>query len=106
MKLIELTGTKQLSIQIFNQLLESYKESFQDIYEVLKNKVDIEELVVELCLYAYDKYFTDAEINEINRFYESSIGKKMVRQTPQIFQEVSAMAEERIKKVLSVLNED
>jgi hypothetical protein len=106
MKLIELTGTKQLSIQVFNQILESYKESFPDIYEVLKNEIDIEELVVELCLYAYDKYFSDPEINEINRFYESPIGKKMVRQTPQIYQEVSAMAEERIKKVLSVLDEE
>lgn len=34
-----------------------------------------------------DKYFTESEIKELIAFYESSVGKKMVKNQPLILQD-------------------
>ena len=99
-ELLEITGAKQLAIQAFNQIVESYRQTEPEIYEILHNEIDLEEMVEELFIYVYNKYYTESEIEEMIQFYKSPVGAKMVKLGPQIFQEVSSIAEKQLKEKL------
>ena len=99
-KLIELMGAKNIARQSFDFILQSYKEQDPEIYEILEKRINLEELIVEILTNVYNKYFTEAEIEELIRFYESSLGKKLLSLSPKLFQEAAQMAQERIQKQL------
>ncbi|MBY0314948.1 MAG: DUF2059 domain-containing protein [Bdellovibrionales bacterium] len=61
----------------------------------------------------YKKYFTEAEVSEINKFYQTPVGKKALLQMPTLFSEgmklgqakVSAKMPEFIKSVEGKLSQ-
>ncbi len=99
-KLIELMGAKNIARQSFDFILQSYKEQDPEIYEILEKRINLEELIVEILTNVYNKYFTEAEIEELIRFYESSLGKKLLSLSPKMFQEAAQMAQEHVQKKL------
>ena len=106
LKLLEITGAKKLAVDAFSYSVEMYKVSMPEVYEILMKEINIEEMVEELFVYAYDKYFSETEIEGMIEFYESPLGNKMVGSAPQIYQEVRVMAEDHVKKKLEKYNDD
>lgn len=99
-KLLETTGAlklgQQLSsvmvAQLTNELRAARPDIPQKALDVLPEEVDgvladnlpaFEEVVVRI----YDRHFTLEELREINRFYASKIGRKVVGELPSVMQE-------------------
>ncbi|MFX1451034.1 MAG: DUF2059 domain-containing protein, partial [Promethearchaeota archaeon] len=99
-KLLELSGAKNIAMQSINFMMQTYKEHEPEVYEILAEKIDLEELIEDIFIFIYEKHFSDYEIKELIQFYESPIGKKLLSISPKIFQEASLMAQERIERKL------
>ncbi|MBN1697366.1 MAG: DUF2059 domain-containing protein [Spirochaetales bacterium] len=89
-KLMKMSGSAEMGIQVMDALIEQFKNILPDVpeefwLEFMKevNPNDIIELIVPI----YDKYFSHDEIKALIRFYESPVGKKMVKVQPQITEE-------------------
>ena len=88
--LMELTGSANLGVQMFEQLIPALKkaapnepESFWDDLRTEFNPNDLQNLIIPI----YQKHFTEADIQAINDFYQTPAGKKMVKVMPDIMQE-------------------
>lgn len=89
-KLLVLTGAGQLGIQVMGQLMGSFKQAMPKVPERFwadfMKEVSPDELT-NLIVPIYDKHLSLAEVNEVIRFYESPVGKKLVSVLPQVTQE-------------------
>jgi hypothetical protein len=53
----------------------------------------------------YQQVFTEAEVNEMNAFYGSPTGKKMIERLPQLIQERDRLAMQRLQAHIGELQE-
>ena len=89
-QLLELTGSGKLGIQMMNQMMSSFKNSYSKVneqfWEDFKSEInanDIENMILPI----YDKYYTESDIDQLITFYNSPIGKKMINTMPLVMQE-------------------
>ncbi|MES2238842.1 MAG: DUF2059 domain-containing protein [Bacteroidota bacterium] len=89
-QLLELSGSGKMGIQVMNQMIGSFKNSYskvkEDFWEEFKKEIkpeDIENMVIPI----YEKYYTESDIDQLIVFYNSPIGKKMIATMPQVMQE-------------------
>ncbi|MGE5112514.1 MAG: DUF2059 domain-containing protein [Acidobacteriaceae bacterium] len=94
-ELIKMTGTPDVMVDAIRQQIHMAKKTLplppkaQDDFESeFLNEIKVDELV-ELVVPAYEKYYTEQEIDQLTAFYKSPLGKKMVASLPTMMQEVS-----------------
>ncbi len=96
-KLLLLTGSGKLGVQVMNQMIESFKKSFQEVphefWVEFMSEVNENELM-DLCIPVYDKYFTHDDIKALINFYESPAGKKLTSVLPQVTRELITAGQE------------
>ncbi|MTJ50587.1 DUF2059 domain-containing protein [Dolichospermum sp. UHCC 0259] len=89
-KLLDITGSKNLSRKIITQLINSFKSEYPQVpakfWDAFIDEIKPEEMVDEY-IPIYSKYFTNEEIKGIITFYETPLGKKTLSVIPQISQE-------------------
>ncbi len=89
-KLMILTDSGKLGIQVLQQLIISLKKIVPDVpdkfWDELKAEVNPNDLI-ELCVPIYDKYLTHDDIKELIKFSSSPVGKKLTKVQPRIVQE-------------------
>ncbi|WBL26914.1 DUF2059 domain-containing protein [Zunongwangia sp. HGR-M22] len=99
-KLIELTSGQQFEIisePIVKQIPEESREDFKkDLNESLNG------LYVKLAE-IYREEFTEAEIDEILAFYDTSVGKKMVATTPKVMQKAMTVGQQWGMELQSIM---
>ncbi|WBL21225.1 DUF2059 domain-containing protein [Zunongwangia sp. HRR-M8] len=99
-KLIELTSGQQFEIisePIVQQIPEESREDFKkDLNESLNG------LYVKLAE-IYREEFTEAEIDEILAFYDTSVGKKMVATTPKVMQKAMTVGQQWGMELQSIM---
>ena len=103
LKVIELSGAKIIANESFEFSLHVYKEEDPELYEFITKNLSIDDIIEDIFLQLYDKYFTHTEIKELIQFYESPLGTKVLRVSPQIMREAAVMSEEYINKKLDKL---
>jgi hypothetical protein len=92
-KYMEATGT----IETFNTAIDGMMGQFKSMYPSVPDDVwtefakefsstSIDDLVV-LMAPIYEKHLTEADLNEMVKFYNTPIGKKLAAKTPLITQE-------------------
>ena len=101
-KLIKMTGAQNVASQVANvtagQLFDEMKETRPEIPDRLLNivKVEMQDCMNEqiqsgkffdVFVPIYDKYFSHEEIKELILFYNTDLGKKMIRVFPSITNE-------------------
>ena len=65
-----------------------YREKLIDLFIAkFKSKIDAKELI-NMAVPLYDKYFSDQEIKELIKFYETPVGQKAVSNLPQLTMEM------------------
>jgi hypothetical protein len=88
--LMKLTGSGSIGVTVANNMIDSFKKSLPEVkdefWNEFKNEIKAEDLV-NLIIPIYDKYFTENEIDELIKFYNTPIGKKMISNLPVIMQE-------------------
>ncbi|MDJ0734200.1 MAG: DUF2059 domain-containing protein [Nostocaceae cyanobacterium] len=101
-KLLEITGTKQISQQITTQMLANMKSNLpqvpQKFWDSLQEEINYDEMLEQI-IPIYSKYFTNEEIKGMLDFYETPLGKKTIRVMPQIMQESVQIGQTYGKKV-------
>lgn len=110
--LLEVTGSGKLGVQVVQNMLASYKQSLpnvpQDFWDNLIKELK-PEVLIEMIIPIYDKYYTADEIKKLIEFYQTPLGKKLISVMPQIMQESmqtgQAWGEEVGKKVYKNLTE-
>jgi len=82
-KLIEVSGAKENMRVMFDKML---KESPPDEAALLGKILNLEE-IVQVLVPVYDKHFLVDELKELVSFYESPVGIKLLKATPDIVQD-------------------
>lgn len=89
-QLLDMTGSGKLGVQVANSMIASFKKSYSQVDEAFWDQFAKEikaEDLINLVIPIYDKYFTEADIDQLIGFYNSPIGKKSVETLPMITQE-------------------
>lgn len=101
-QLLEMTGTLKIaaqfadvsSVQIFDALMEAKPDIPKEVSGIIKSemKAVIYEQInnggfMERFIPVYDKYYTDEEIKDLIAFYQTNLGKKLIRVLPDITSE-------------------
>ena len=99
LKMIEVTEMRAQMTQMFDLMFTSMLESMgpgvsDNLKTAIKSKFQssVDDLINSV-VPVYDKHLTHDDIKQIVRFYESSVGKKMIKVTPLITQEAFAIGE-------------
>jgi len=95
--LMERTGTGNLGMQMMNQMIPALKKTIPDAPEkfwadILK-EIDANQ-IIEMVIPVYQKYFSAQDILELNSFYNTAVGKKLIKVQPAIMQESMAMGQQ------------
>ncbi len=89
-KLLELTGSGKIGVQVAQNMIVSFKKVYPSVpdefWEGFKRELN-SEVLVEMVIPIYDKYYTETEIKELTDFYATPIGRKVITVTPLISQE-------------------
>lgn len=96
-KLLVLTGSGDVGIQVLDQMMGSFKQMLPDIPEKfwtdVKKSVSADELI-NLVVPIYDKHFTHEDIKALIDFYNTPVGKKFTKALPQVTQESMTVGQE------------
>ncbi len=90
LKLMEKTGAKNMGKQMMARMMPSMKvyapKAPDSFWDDMVKEIDMDKLV-ELIVPIYQKHFTEEDIQDINNFYDTPVGQKMIEHMPQIMQE-------------------
>jgi hypothetical protein len=93
-RLIEITGSRNLSQQITTQLVTALKSEYpqvpQKFWDTFAAELKPDEMIDEF-IPIYGKYYTNEEIKQLIAFYETPLGKKTIRILPEISRESTAI---------------
>ena len=94
---IELAGMAKLGIQMMDNLVATYKQSYpaagNEFWEAFMKEADVATLL-EKMIPIYDQNFSDEDIMQLIAFYESPIGRKMIDRMPAIMQQAMQVGAE------------
>jgi len=92
-EMFQLSGTEATFKAAVNQMLKMYKTQNKEVSAEIWNelekeflKTSMDELVLML-VPVYQKHLTQKDLEELNKFYQSPIGKKFALKTPLLTQE-------------------
>ncbi|HEY4617266.1 MAG TPA: DUF2059 domain-containing protein [Flavobacterium sp.] len=89
-QLLELTGSGRIGTQVAQNIISSFKTSFPNVPEEYWDNCMKEmdaDAIISLIIPIYDKYYSDEEIQQLTAFYQSEIGKKIIKTMPIIVKE-------------------
>ena len=100
-RLMDLVGTRSLVTQMMSGMEQSirplmtsslpageYRERLIDLFFAkFHSKADPQQ-ILDLALPAYDRYYSDEEIKELIRFYETPLGRKTISIMPKLMGEL------------------
>ena len=96
-KLMMLSGSNDLGMQLMDQLIGTFQKSNPEVPETFWQRVKAEinsDGITDLIVPVYEKYFSHEEIKQLIAFYETGIGKKLVASLPAIMQESITLGQE------------
>lgn len=99
-RLMELVETEKMGTQIMNHLrLTLTKRRSKVPWDAFMAEFDMNEFI-EMVIPIYERHFTHDEIEQLIAFYESPIGKKMIKVQPQIVTESMTAGQEWAKRLI------
>ena len=88
--LLEMTGSGKVAVQLTNQMLAGFKQSYPTVPESFWNEVSKEVKAsdfVAMVVPIYDKHFTEAEIDDLTVFFKTPTGQKFIQEQSAIVTE-------------------
>lgn len=93
-KYFKITGSEENFKSVLKNMIKMYKESETmsivpaEVWDEMEKDMikEMDDLYDKIAI-IYDKHFTEDDLKAIITFYESPIGKKMVKEMPEIMQE-------------------
>ncbi|CAN5534983.1 DUF2059 domain-containing protein [soil metagenome] len=89
-KLLELTGSGNLGVQVAGNMITSFKQTYPDVpdefWDNFKKELNAD-AIIDLVTPIYEKYYTETEIQQLIDFYQTALGKKVIANMPAVMQE-------------------
>lgn len=89
-ELLTMSGQANIGIQVLNQFVGQFKTAYPNVpekfWEDFLKEVNAEDLINAI-VPVYDKYYTENDIDEMIKFYQSPVGIKMTNNLQNIFME-------------------
>ncbi|HVW60539.1 MAG TPA: DUF2059 domain-containing protein [Puia sp.] len=89
-KIMALTGSGKLGIQVMQNMVNTFKTTYPNVdpsfWDDFMKEVKPDDLV-NMVIPVYDRNFTDEEIDGMLAFYSSSVGQKVLAKLPVVLQE-------------------
>lgn len=108
-ELIALNGTFPLSKEVEKQVISNYKKKYGHIPESawapIEKKVNIDPLINQV-IDVYEKRFSEKEIDDLLIFYKSDLGRKVIRNSPEMISEIQKSSADWAMKVTETINND
>lgn len=108
-ELISLSGVFPISKEVEKNVISEYKKKYNHVpdsaWESIENKISIDELINK-AIDVYDRRFNEKEIEELLTFYKSDLGKKIIRNSPNIMTEIQNATKAWGMKVMQTVNGD
>lgn len=89
-KLLELTGSGNLGVQVAESMVTSFKQTYPDVPDELWNdfkKGLNADAIINMVTPIYEKYYTETDIQQLIDFYQTALGKKVIASMPAVMQE-------------------
>jgi hypothetical protein len=89
-RLLKATGAGELGVQAFKQVQSQFKRTFPQVPETFWTEFEKEvkaDDLVEMVVPIYAKYLTHDDVKELIKFYESPVGRKLVKVQPKVMGE-------------------
>jgi len=111
-KIMELTGSGRLGVQVIQNMVGSFRTTYPNVdptfWDDFLKEVKPEDLV-NMVVPVYDRNFTDAEIDGMLAFYSSPVGQKVLSKLPVVLQESMQVGQtwgqELSKKIMQKLQQ-
>jgi len=103
-QLLELMGSKKNMAPVMDQVMGYFKKGFPAVDSTFWDEAskeangDMDNLLNSL-VPIYEKYYTESDIDELVKFYNSPVGKKVIAVMPQVLQESMVVGSEWGKKM-------
>lgn len=92
--------------ELKKKMLDDSARADKRMQELFAERIDITKVIEDIFYELYDKHFTEAELQDLVSFYQSSTGKKSIAVQPKMFSESMQMVMEKIKpKALEIMAE-
>ena len=95
-KMLKLSGQGELGIQAMKQILGSFKQAMPQVpdefWDEFMKEAKADDLI-DMVVPIYAKHFTRDDIGEMIKFYNSPVGKKLIKKQPKIMKESMAAGE-------------
>ena len=99
-RLLELMETEKMGTQLMNHIrLTLTKRGSKVPWDTFMAEFDMNEFI-EMVIPIYERHFTHDEIEQLIAFYESPIGKKLIKVQPQITIESMTAGQEWAKELI------
>ena len=96
-KLLMVTGSGEVGVQMVGMMIEEYKKNLPDVpeefWKKLNNEVKADE-IVDLVVPIYVKHYSVEDMTKLIEFFNSPLGKKYISKIPMITQESYAVGQE------------
>lgn len=76
------------------------------LYELFRNKFNLERFKKEVMLPVYKEHYTEDEINQLITFYKSDLGQKTLQLTPTISRSISSKTRDISKMAIDQAKEE
>lgn len=89
-ELIKVMGADKMAISVMQQQMQEIKKNSPNISDEFFNEFLSEvttERITEVYIPIYAKYYTESDIDELIKFYKSSVGQKTISVLPAIMKE-------------------
>ncbi|WP_126970459.1 DUF2059 domain-containing protein [Gynurincola endophyticus] len=100
--LMVLTGAGDIGVQFVTNMVTNFKKTFPDVpvefWDELLKEMNSNEIIDQV-VPIYAKYFSLKEIEALISFYETDLGKKLIRTMPLIIQDSYKVGEEWGEKI-------
>ncbi len=98
--MFEASGTEQTYQTVISQMVTIYKDAFPQVDTHFWDEMEKEMLktsiqnLAEMLVPVYEKYLTQDDLEEVIKFYQSPVGKKLAGSTPSITRESMQIGQE------------
>jgi uncharacterized protein len=108
-RLLEVTEANKIVTQYLDQLTAIIKQSIPDVGDEYLDRflaeIDVDELL-DITITIYDKHLNHDEIRELIKFYESPVGRKLIKVMPVIIEDSIAESQLWSKRIIEKLKRD
>lgn len=108
MSMMEKSGAISTSEKMVDQLFTMFEQQNpknKDMLNKLKNKFDVKDLLNEM-IPVYQKYYSAEDIENLNKFYATPTGQKMIKTMPDIAKESMVVSQQWAQKLAKTVQEE